>query len=578
MLKSGNKDLATRYSGVSKLDTPFHNYLRISIYLLVIGGLLIFILWPIVAVLFESVYYNGILDFSNYKQIFTENRQLLINSLFIALLSTSLAVFLGLCIALFITHSNNRGKRVVFSILLLTMISPPFVSSLAYIMLFGKRGIITYKLLGLSINPYGWHGIVLMQSIGFTSLAALLLIGVLRGIDRSLEQASMDLGASSFQTLIKVTIPLAKPGIIAAILLVFIRSLSDFGTPIIIGGGFSVLATEAYLNVIGLYNMPKAAAMSTLLLLPALVIFIVYRFIMGKSQFFSTKTVSVGEREIKLSRWINIILAVITWSFVLLMILKYLTIFYGAFAKTWGVDFSLSLRHVKFLNVRKLNSFIRSLKYSLIAGFLGSVVGILISYITERKKIIGWQALDFIATLPFMIPGTFFGIGYILAFHDYPLAFTGTAFIVVVNCIYRQLPIGTKAGTAVLSQLNPELEYSAMDLGARELHVLKDIIMPAVKPAFLVSFINTFTATMTTIGAIIFLVSPESKVATVEMFDAIKNGDIGLGAVFANLIIISVLIINISFSWLVLKKKKNTYSSNGGTGYVSTIETVNQKV
>jgi len=567
LLKSGRKDFLNRF-----------DLLGMFIYLLIVGSVLVFIFWPILAVLIKSIYQKGIYDFSNYQLLFTENRQLLLNSIFVALLSTFFAVFIGLNIALFITHSNNRGKKIVFMVLLLTMISPPFISSLAYIMLFGKRGIITYKLLGLSLNPYGWHGIVLMQSIGYTSLAALLIIGVLRGINKSVEQASLDLGADSFKTLIKVIIPMAKPGIMAAALIVFIKSLSDFGTPVIIGGGYSVLATEAYLNVIGLYNLPRASAMSILLMIPALVAFILYRRVLGKSQFFSGRVDSSGYNEMKLAGWINFSLAFISWLFVSFMLLKYITIFWGAFAKTWGVDFSFSLKHIKAVNNNHLGSFMRSLKYSLIAGIVGSVIGLLLSYFLERKKFPGYRVLDFVATLPFMIPGTFFGIGYILAFHNYPLALTGTGFIVIVNCIYRQLPIGTKAGTAVLSQLDPEIEYGAQDLGAREVYVFKDIVLPNLKPAFLLSFINTFTTTMTTIGAVIFLISPGSKVATVEMFDVIKNGEIGLGAVFACMIIISVLIINISFSRVFLRQKNYAFTRDRRAFYVSSAETLDQKI
>jgi len=423
-------------------DTPLSSLIGKLIYILIILGVFVFIAWPIIGVWLKSIYPDGQFDLSNYQQLFTENSQLLWNSIFVSTLSTLFAVFLGLSMALYITHSNNKGKKFVLGTLLLTMISPPFVSSMAYIMLFGRRGLITHDLLHLSLNPYGWHGVVLMQSIGHASLSALLIMGVLKGIDRSLEYASRDSGASSFSTLINITIPLAKPGILVATLIAFIKSLSDFGTPIIIGGNFSVLATEAYLNVIGLYNLPRAAAMSTLLMIPALLAFIGYRRIMGGSQFFTSKNESSEDNKMKLPRWINIGLAVITWSFVLFMLLKYGTILWGAFAKTWGVDFSLTLQHIRDLNVRMLGSFFRSIKYSLTAGLVGSVIGLLLSYILDRKKFFGCKALDFIATLPYMIPGTFFGIGYLLVFSSEPLTLTGTAVIVVVNCIFRQLQIG----------------------------------------------------------------------------------------------------------------------------------------
>ena len=141
-------------------------------------------------------------------------------------------------------------------LLLLTMISPPFVSSLAYITLFGRRGLITHGVLGLSINPYGWHGIVLMQILSIVSIGTIIIFGVLSSINPNVINASMDAGANCFQTIKRVIIPMVKPGIIAAAFIAFVQSLSDFGTPIIIGGGFKVLAMEAYLQVIGHAKRP----------------------------------------------------------------------------------------------------------------------------------------------------------------------------------------------------------------------------------------------------------------------------------------------------------------------------------
>lgn len=561
---------------VSPGGTRLYNAAGVLLYAAAVISVLVFILWPVVAILVESMRVGDQFSFHNYLQLFTENRQILLNSICISTASTVLSVCIGLFVALFITHSGNRGKKVVFTTLLLSMISPPFVTALSYIMLFGRRGIITYQLLGLHWNPYGWHGVLLMQSIGHASLAALIITGVLRGINKNLEEASLDLGAGSMATLLKVTIPLARPGIIAAALLAFILSLADFGTPVIIGGNFTVLATEAYLSVIGLYNLPRASAMGVLLLIPALVMFVIYRRVMRRSQYFSLQT--GGDSQLKLAPAVNIVLAIVTWAFISFQILQYGTIFWGAFAKTWGVDFSPVLYHIRAIGTGEWQSLWRSIEYAMIAAISGSFLGVLISYMVERKKYAGSKILDFLATLPFMIPGPFLGIAYVLAFHQGPLVLTGTVFIVIVNCIYRQLPIGTKAGTAVLSQLNPETEYAARDLGASEIHVFKDVALPAMKPAFLISFINTFTATMTTIGAIIFLVTPGARVATVEMFDAIKTGDIGQGAVLANLIILVTLLVNLGFSYLLLRTKDVGVSVKGENRYVTAIETLKQSV
>lgn len=528
-----------------------------AFYALVLASLLVFVLWPVAAVFAKSVIIDGKLDFSEYVYLFTEDFALLYNSVSVSLLTTLLSLLIGTAVALYLTHTSLPGKRIVFSVLLLSIIAPPFVSSLVYVMLLGRRGLITYKLLGLDINPYGWHGVVLMQTAGFTALAALLILGVLHRVDRTMEYSAHDLGASSLSTLCTITLPLAMPGLLVAAVVVFIRSLSDFGTPIIIGGRFTVLATEAYLNVVGLYNMPRAAAMGIMLLLPALGAFLLYRRTIGRASVFSSNLLPGHNQDrIAMAPWLQWLLALCTWGYVAFEIVKYGTVLSGAVARTWGFDFTPTFKHFESLSADKLESLFRSFRYSFLAATAGAILGGVIAYIFERKRLLGAKAFDFIADLPYIIPGPFFGIAYILAFHNPPLVLTGTAFIVVANCVYRQLPISIKSCVAVLKQCRPEIEAGARDLGAKERHVLKDIVAPLMTPAILIAFVNTFTMTMVTIGGIIFLVSPHTKVATVVMFSEINRGRIGEASVLASIIIVTVLAINLLFSWIYLKKGK----------------------
>ena len=430
---------------------------------------------------------------------------------------------------------------------MLTMISPPFVGSLAFIMLFGRRGLITNGILGLSMNPYGWQGIVLMQTIGEISFSSIMLISILKNIDNRLILASRDLGASPFETLKRVILPIAKPGIFATLFIVFTKSLADFGTPIIIGGNYSTLATEAYLTIIGRSNLEKAAAMSVILIIPALVAFYFYRKSMKKVSSLSGGVKSTGNKEniFELSKGVKLFLGSITWLFIIIILIQYATIFLNAISNRATGNIVFTLDYIKSFKLKSLQAFIRSIKYSLIAGFFASIIGMLLSYYTERRKIIGMRFIEFISSLPYIIPGTFFGIGYILAFNDEPFALTGTVVIVVLNCIFRQISVGSKASSALFSNMSNEIEQVAKDLGAPNIMILKDIIFPLLKPAFLSSFINTFTSTMTTVGAIIFLISPGANLATVEMFNAIKNGKYGLGSVIACLIILVTFIVNI---------------------------------
>ena len=351
-----------------------------------------------------------------------------------------------------------------------------------------------------------------------------------------------------------------RPGIIVVSLLTFVRSLADFSTPIIIGGSFNVLATQAYLNVVAYSNLPMAAAISILLFIPGILAFILYRVLMKDANIISGANLreELKEDVLSIRGFFPRLLQIMTYFFLIMMILQYLSIFMSALTKQKFGSIHFTLDNIKESKNYISGSFIRSILYSLVAGIVGSIIGFLISYYLELRKIKGMKIIDFISTMPYIIPGTFFGLGYILAFNDYPLELTGSALIVILNCIFKQLPLPTKVTSATIAQINPQISEACKDLGGHELYLLKDIIGPMSKSAFLVSFINNFTATMTTVGSIIFLVYPGKKLATLVMFDAIQSGKYRIGSVIACILILITLIVNIIFSKFILEDK-NVY-------------------
>ena len=543
---------------VSKsLDTHFYDIIDKLILVVIISLVLTFILYPIASVIMESVIVEGNFTLNIYENLLSKNMKLFYNSIFVATLTTIISTFMTVCISLYISFSGKRIKKALLLVLMLTMISPPFVSSLAYITLFGRRGFITHDILGLTINTYGWQGIVSMQSLGFTSLSALILVGVINGIDKNLIKSSLDLGASSSYTVRKIVLPLIRPGVLVVALLTFVRSLADFGTPTIIGGSFNILATQAYLNVIAYSDLSAASAISVLIFIPAIIAFLFYRSFMAKTNVVSSNSLKSfsEEDQMTISGLFGKLIKFVTYFFLIIMLLQYLSIFVSAVTKYRAGNMYFSLDNIQKMRMYSGKSFLRSVIYSLIAGIVGSLIGSLIAYYLEIRKIKIMKGIDFIATIPYIIPGTFFGIGYILAFNDYPLELTGTALIVILNVLFKQLPMSTKINSAVLSQVNPQIEEAAKDLGAQHFFILKDIMLPMSKSAFLVSFINNFTSTMTTIGSIIFLIYPGKKLATIEMFDAIQSGEYGVGSAIACTIILITLVVNITFSKLVLEGK-----------------------
>lgn len=514
----------------------------------IIISLLLFILYPIVMVISTSFYSKGVFTFENYKNLINErNLNLIKNSISVVSLSSLLGTIFSLFIALFAFIQRRQIKDKIYKGMLLAMISPPFVSSLALITLFGRRGLITYNLLGLSLNPYGWQGIVLLQILGKIPLGVIMLMTAINSIDGRQILASRDLGATPYDTLKNVLIPGIFPTILSVLFLNFTMNLADFGTPIIIGGKFKMLATETYMTIFASGDLGKAAAMSVLLIPPAILAFVFYRKNMNNINNKADGTKALGNAgygfEVPLA--LKAFLGFITISFLGIVILKYASIFLTAISMNSSGKLIFTLDHIRNVKVSYIPSIIRSINFSLIAGIVSSVLGVLLSYYTHRRKIRGMNYIEFVSALPYIIPGIFFGLGYIVAFKDEPFLLTGTTTIVILNTTFRHISVANKATNAAFASIDTRIETASRDLGASNFKTIITIIFPMLKPVFLTSFINTFTAAMTTVGAIIFLVSPKNVVSSIVMFTDITNGRYGEASVMASILILITISINL---------------------------------
>ncbi len=512
----------------------------------IIISLLTFILYPILMVISTSFYSKGIFTLDNYRNLINPRiLKLIKNSILVVSLSSFLGAVISLSIALFAFMGKRKDK--IYKAMLFAMISPPFVSSLALITLFGRRGLITHNLLGLSVNPYGWQGIVLLQSLGKIPLGVIMLITSINAIDQRHILASRDLGATSYETLKNILIPGISPTILAVLFLNFTMNLADFGTPIIIGGKFKMLATETYMTIFSSGDLGKAAAMSVLLIPPAILAFLFYRKNMDNINNKSEGSKALGNMgySFDVPLPLKYLLGFITISFFIIIILKYGSIFLTAISINSSGKVIFTLEHIKNVKASHIPSIIRSINFAIIAGVVSSVLGILLSYYTHRRKIKGMKYIEFISALPYIIPGIFFGLGYIVAFKDEPFLLTGTTAIVILNTTFRHISVANKATNAAFTTIDTQIEDSSRDLGASHFRSIISIIFPMLKPVFLTSFINTFSAAMTTVGAIIFLVSPRNVIASIVMFKNITNGGYGEASVMASILILITVSINL---------------------------------
>lgn len=542
--------MKSKKTRASQSGARFYNILDRIVLMILVGLVCLFVLYPLLCIIKQSVSGAHGFSFAAYKSIFDKNLHLLKNSVFVAVLSALISTGLAVAVAFSVRFTFKKLRGCLMGILLISMVSPPFIASLAYIQLFGRNGLISKGLLGLSLNPYGWIGVVIMQSLFFTSLNALLLIGMLERIDLSMLQASADLGATRGRTLYKIVLPLIRPSLLICFLLSFIRSMADFGTPIVIGGRFETVATEIYMQIIGYSDLSKSSALNVLLLIPALAGFVLYRYLMRKNDkiFAGNNNKATGaEEDFRLKGTSAVIVYLIAAIFFVTMILEYGSIFLNSFTKNMRGTLTFTTQYFDALLERNMDTFVRSIAYALIVAFVGTFVGILLSYYIERRRIRFGNLIDFVVTMPYMLPGSCFGIGYILAFNHEPLKLTGTALIVIANMIFKQMSITTKAVTASFSQISLNIDDAARDLGANKLRVFWDVLLPNLKPAFATGFVNNFTNAMITAGSVIFLITPGQKIAVFTLFDSINTGKYGEASMIATFIIWITVLINVIF-------------------------------
>lgn len=528
-----------------------------GVYLALIGSVGLFILYPYIVIFYEGL----IVEEGGLISYLGENWQLLKNSLFVAGLTTIFSLFFVICLTVCFIFLGKKLQRVMRLVFLITMVSPPFVTALAYITLFGMRGLITHDLLHLTYNPYGPQGIIMMQTMSYASLNTLVLMGMVKNIDPTIIKSARSLGATPDAIIKDMFLPLLKPGLIVVALISFIRSLADFQTPTIIGGNYRVLASEGYFAVISQGDIHKAALINLTLCIPALFFFYFYtkyeKKIAQQNHGLEQGNLSLPRKGFSFYGS-----SVISVLFIFFMTAQYMAIAINAVTVKRGGKLFLSLRPILESRDYIDGIVLRTIVYSLIAGFVGSLLSFLIIYFSQVKgsKVMRW--VELVGTLPYLLPGTFFGLGYLYAFSSGPLKMTGTALIVVLNVTFKQLAFATKAARAASSQIDDTYYKTVHDLGGFTINEWQDVFFPMSKQGFALTFINGFISTMTTIGSIIFLITPGQKMLTLVMFDVVQRGKYGIASVLAWLIIfICLAVAGVIYGGLKLSERRRFHVS-----------------
>lgn len=544
----------------SKFKKLTRNPSLLALIIFVLLSLLLFSVYPLYSI-FKTIFFSdGKLNLEVIKNVIEKPRiyQTIWNSIKLGITSAVISTIIGFIFAYSVTRTRMFGRKVFNFIAIFPVVSPPFVLALSMILLFGSSGLITRELLGMqSTDVYGFYSLLIIQAMSFSPIAYLNLKGVLETMDASLEDSAYNLGASKWRVFFTITLPLALPGVFSSLLLTFIKSLEDFGNPMIIGGDFSVLATEAYMTITGRNDLQTGSLLAVSMLIPVLTAYLVQRYWVNKKSYTTvTGKASQGSAIIR-DKKVVIPLFIFCLFVTGAIALFYGTIILGAFVNLWGVDYSFSLDHFKNVFDTGFDTVKDTLIIALIATPIMVTLGMIISFLTVRITFPGKKLIEIGSILLFAVPGTVVGIGYLLSFNSPPIAITGTATVIILVLVFRYMSLGIEAGTNALMQIDTSLEEASKSLNAGGFTTFRKVTFPLLSSALFSSAIYAFTRAMTSISAVIFLVSASWNLMTVAILSAVDFGKLGVAAAYCVILFVIILVVFVSLNFLLKQNERS---------------------
>ncbi|GIN12647.1 iron ABC transporter permease [Shouchella clausii] len=529
----------------------------------------LFILFPVVLVLNKSIYNGEAGRFTlEHFSLFFERKfywVTLWNSIKVTVVATLLAVLIGLPLAYMLRRVKIFGSGIVQILIIVSYISPPFIGAYAWIQLLGRSGVITKWIndtFHLQFDGiYGFAGIVLVLTLQSFPLIFIYISGALKNLDNSLIEAAESLGYSGMQRVVKIVVPLIAPTILASSLLVFMRVIADFGTPMLIGEGYRtipVLIYTQFMSEVG-GDAGFAAALASIFIIVTIALFLVQRVI---ARQYSYSMSALRPMETKKSTGIkNLLSHVAVYGVTLLAILPQLVVVYTSFLETIGGQvytgkFSLQ-NYENILFNRDLSMILNTYQLGLIAIAVIVILGILIAYLTVRKRNKVTSLLDTVSMLPFVIPGSVLAMALIFAFGEAPLYLTGTSLIMVLAFVIRRMPYTVRSSTAIVSQISPSMEEAAISLGASERRTFFRVVVPMMMPGVLAGAIMSWMTILGELSASIILYSTNTQTLAVSIYTEVIRGNFGNASAYSAILTVTSILSLFLFFKLTGKKEMN---------------------
>lgn len=537
-----------RYAGEKKLNLWFIMALGI------LALFLFFVVFPLILVLYKSVLTEeGSLSLHYFTKFFMRKYywSTLINSFKVTVISTLAAAILGLVMAYVLRSVKIRGSKYLNILIVISYLSPPFIGAYAWIQLLGRNGFFT-KILNRLFHVrlggiYGFAGIVLVFSLQSFPLVYMYIQGALKNLDNSLNEAAESLGCTAFSRVRRIILPLVMPTMLASSLLVFMRVFSDFGTPMLIGEGYKTFPVLVYSQFMGEVTTDDhfAAALCVIVIVITLVLFFLQRFFGNRLTYSMTALKPMEAETCRGAR--NILSHLFVYTVVLIAILPQLTVIFTSFLATGGGTvytggFSLENYRNTLFSKNNNSAIFNTYLFGLCAIVIVLVFGILISYLTVRKKSFLTGILDTVTMFPYIIPGSVLGISFLYAFNSNPLVLSGTALIMIISLSIRRMPYTIRSSTAIIGQISPSVEEAAISLGSTETKSFIKITVPMMMSGVLSGAIMSWITLISELSSSIILYTSKTQTLTVAIYSEVIRSNFGNAAAYSTILTLTSII------------------------------------
>lgn len=511
----------------------------------------LFLIYPLFSLFLSSFLdpVTGTFTMENFAKFFRKKYyyQSLINSMWVTTCVTILSIIIGTALAYFMTAFKVKAKGLVEVFVIISMLSPPFIGAYSWVLLGGRSGILTQFLSNLFHvewpSIYGFSGILLVLTLKLYPFIYLYVSGALKKIDASLIEAAESLGCSGIKKVATVIMPLVMPTMLAGALMVFMNALADFGTPMLIGEGFNVMPVMIYSEFIsevgGQANF--AAAMAALMVIITTTIFLLQKYAVNKKSFTMSALRPMQAKQ--LTGLKNMVMHAGIYLLVFVSMIPQITVIYTSFLKTRGQifvpGFSLDSYIAVFDNlaIAIINTFV----YSFIAILVIVFFGMLIAYITIRRKSWLTDVIDTLTMFPYIIPGSVLGITLLLAFNEDPLILSGTAMIIIVSLVIRRLPYTLRSSSAILYQISPSVEEASISLGASPLRTFFKITAVMMMPGVLSGAILSWITCISELSSSVILYTSSTKTMSVAIYTEVIRASYGTAAALSTILTLATI-------------------------------------